>query len=68
MLKDHEGSEEILKGVMSVLGSNFYTMQHYLPSVLHVLYEIFTAADTNSKKKSIYHSLYSLFKILMSKT
>jgi len=51
---------------MHVLGSNFETMQKYLPSVLQVLYKVFLAADTGVKKKNIYHSLYSLFKTLMA--
>lgn len=52
---------------MYVLCSNFYMMQKYLSSVLQVLFEVFSAADTGIKKKSIYHSLYALFKILMSR-
>ena len=52
---------------MYVLCSNFYMMQKYLPLVLNVLFEVFSQADTGIKKKNIYHSLYALFKILMSR-
>lgn len=50
---------------MHVLGSNFDTMQKYLPSVLQVLYQVF-ASSTGVKKRHAYSSLYALFKILMT--
>ena len=50
---------------MHVLGSNFDTMQKYLPLVLQVLYQVFTTS-TGTKKKNAYHSLYALFEILVT--
>ena len=51
---------------MHVLGSNFDIMQKYLPLVLQVQYQVFTSASSAIKKKSAYHSLYALFKILLN--